>query len=1050
MDLQSLSAMVRHSGYLSLNATTNQIEIKGSNFFGKLAVWIRYKTSSSYRQAVMQAKASLVQAMKLDKTYQKYFETRLIGGNISFLEEDKPISTRAVRHFIDNVKEQADHFISAENASREQQFETAKSWLIELSACDGNAPAHEMLDQKIDAMLTERVTMVAGVEIKDIGRDGINKELYQTAINDKDGIATINNKEQAQAFADRVLTELLDQRIIKAQAAKQAMLKMQLSDAGLAQAMQQKIESEITALRIVNEEQLDTHINNLILEHSAEQFDSLVDKAHTKYGIDKQLLRALNLQHSLRDYLPRSANQRLSPDSAAQQAVELLNEQAQIKKTTVDGWISKLTGTDTTADNREQFAARMNQMFEEKIAHYPGLRKQNVLLYTINHEVNQAAHAAFNDLVALHSEEQASSLIDSFISAALDQRITRAGAQLQIRLKEELAEINMPEQTGAEILAEIDSMKITTPRQLKQRIANLVLEKTANDFDALLAEAAKKYKFNRAMLANPNTKTQLMQHLSARLMASEDYKELFAIPIRSEALQQLNQQRIDVVDSWVKRWSGLSDSASGEWFKTELSQVMAAETNTLLNDKVTTMQPEDIGHQIRADILNDRDDVAAIENEDDARDIVLHKLPAVVKQRVEQTRVQRQQKLYEHLMRAGLTITDHENLETAITKMQITTIPQLNRLIHNLVVKQIDSEFDGLVEQVKKGYQFNKALASLATIKAQIRSKLDEQDHLSLTPARARAVELLEQWLATKIDAWEAIVPSRFGSEDLLKELVLQEPYTTKHQIVELQQTIEQTLAEVYSKNAAAYEALGMDAHNMLPQLARMERGNTLLNNLTTLVQQAPKPDSVFADQSWSVNGSERAVRDYATNLTEPLMHSYRQVEQLKTQVPDAIYKGARQLVIEKGATWGADIIGNTNAMYADTLKNNAAAFYNLLASPMVAQQALGTRANRMPFTFNDLVEATIANKKDINKDRKRQKAIDQLLPDAQKSYLLETITQDLARERSRIMNSSIANDVLQRSALNLLRNASIDFENKKIAFQQPTTSASPAYETTV
>ena len=840
MDVHALSTILKSSkGYLSFNTSTQQIEIKGSHFLGKLVVWIRYKTSDSYRHAVEQAARQLVDTMALDTAYRTCFREKMSQGTPEFLKGKKPISARQVYGFILDIKSEA-----------------------------GESQTHS---------------------------------------------PAIDNSMEADAM---------------------------------------------------------------------------------------------------------------------------------LKDETAEKWISKLLGRDGSEDNRMKFNSRLNQMFEAKIENKPGLHKRNVRTDSIIEEIYQAA---LNNLSDISDEADADELIDTLLSSALDKYIAHAQIQLQERLQEHLSEINLPKQLHSEIETAIASMEIGDPYQLDQRIIALFLEKTDDSFDDLVRETAHKYRFEEDMLASPDIKEQLLQHLKSYLTEHAKDDKLSMTLTHSEAVKQLNRQRLDLVKTWVERWVDVSNRDGREFFKGELDKSLAAAGMEAISAK-------EFGAEVGREILENPKYVAAIESEDNAKAIILNELQVLLKPRIEQAHLEFQKKLHGRLQQANLPNAAHRHLDNRISKAQIKTMEQLNKEIKDLVVGQIDSEFESLFMQVKKGYRFEEEFASVSTLREQVRGKIVAQDAdkiISIGAVRKQAIELLEQWLSVKIEALRAIESSRF-SEVSLKKLVLQEPYMTKNQVEEFQQAIEQTLNAAYEKYANSYEAQFIEPQQLFSKLEDSEHRNALYDKLSTLVQEAVKPASMLDDEAWHANGIDALVREHIADVVRPTLHSYRQVEHLSGLVPDSIYREASKAVTDHRKIWGPDLIASINGLYINTLKDdNNAALYELLESPEIALQVLGVKSDQTPFTFKDLVESSIKKGSDVNNAKERHKAIDQLIPAEEKNYLLKGIENDLLQPRDGVISKTAAGRLFQESVLSALQNTKMDFERKEISFKQQAVHR-PHYETTV
>ena len=1047
MELQSLRQIVhRPNGFLGINASTNDIEIQNAHFFGKLVVWIRYKTSESYRRAIHQAKNKLVDAMVSDETYSKYFKEKISREIPEFLTRDKPISARDVHTFIVEVEHHASQAQSTEAAKRrDQRLSAAKDLIAKFSAHTGEDGDCQALDAKIDAILQRKTATEPGVDAANINREGIGEELYKGAIANEAKIIAIDDDQGMEAFVDSVLSDILEQRVGNAKEKLQSVLRERLSAAALPDDIRQTVEGAIRTSQIVDEKQLDKHVNNIILKLAAADFDGLLDQACRDYGFDKAAFESLDIKQSLPAYLLDRSDQRLSFTSVSQYAIDFFREQGQKKKAEAEMWIAKLSGTDGTLSSRKEFKSRLDKMFKLRIAREPGLNNFNVALYRIDETVRQAA---LNYSTEITTEEQANTLIDTLMSDALDKRVASAREGLQLILREELADIiGLSSQNRQAIEAKIDSVNIATRAELNQRVIALFLERIDDGFDDLVKEASKQYRFSKGMLAAPREKEQLLQHLKSDLTEHARYAGLSFASAQSKAVEQLNRQRLDLVNGWVKRWSDADGNDGPKLFRDELSKRQVPVG-------MKGFSAEELGAEVSQEVLGDPKEVAAIESEADAKAIVLNKLSALLKPRLEQARLESQEKLYQRVREAKLPEFDHKNLEDEIASFRITTMGQLDRAIKTSVVKQINSEFENLLQRVKDGYKFKEEVASLDMLKEQLHEKLVSQDMgeiVSVNAVRDQAISLLEQWLSAKEEALAAVTSSRFlGTEALLKKLVLQEPYMTKNQVEEFQQAIEQTLDEAYGKYAASDEARTMEPQQVFSRLEQPEHQEALYEKLTAVLRQTAKPASVFDGELWHATGIDVVAREHIADAVSPLLETSRHVDQLRSQVPNSVYQGARKAMIDQDMMWGNDFIAMINGTYIDTLKDNSdAELYALLESPEVAQREIGAKSDQTSFTFKDLVESAIKKEKNIRDEKKIHQAIDKLIPAEEKDYLFKSIENSLLQVRDKVMIKTAANELFQESAINALQNAKIDFERKRISFSRQTLPP-PHYETTV
>ncbi len=1051
MELKSLKQMVDNSsGFLGINRTTNEVEVQNAHFFGRLVVWIRYKTSSSYRRGITEAQNQIQEAMMSDSVYGQYFVNRISQTPPEYLALNKPISVRAIRTFIAEVEHHAEQVKRAEiaNVQRERKLSDLRERIGKLSACSGKDEDSRALEAKVDTMLKAKIVAEPGIDAADINREGIGEQLYKEVVADDAELLAITDERQMEPLVDKVLSDILDRRVGEAKGNLQSVLQKRLSEAALPPETRQTVEDAIHTSQIVDEAGLNAHINKIILQLHEKDFDGMLDSACTKYGFKKEIFNSHDIKQSLPAYLLGRADQRLSFASVPEHAMDFFREQGERKRAEAEVWIAKWIGTDGTPVAREKFKARLDKMFGDKIVDEPGLTSRNVLLYQVDEEINRAAT---DHLTEIATEARASELVNTLMSGVLDKRIAEARLKLQARLKERLSEFGgLPTQIHDEIETEIDGMNITTYPQLNERVINIFLQKIDGEFNDIVREISRKYGFSRHVLADSQTKAQLLKYLKGDLT---EYAEdrVFALTFtlaRSKAIEHLYRQRVDLVDAWVRRWSGVDGNPDGR-------KLLADELDKLqVSDNLKGISVENIGGEISREILGNPKDVAAIESEEDAKAILLNKLSNMLKPRIEQARLDSQTKLYRRAQEAKLPYDDYMNLENEIALSKITTMEQLNRVIEDAVIKEIDSEFDTLFKRVKDGYEFQEELASSAMIKAQVRQQLVKQttsETISVDTARNQAIELLERWLNAKAEALDAIKPSRLpGTETLLRNLVLQEPYMIKDQVEELQQAINRTMDDAYRKYADSDEAKTIEPKHVFSRLEQSKHRDTLIEKLSTMVKQTTKPASMFDNEAWHIDGMTTAVQAHIADVVRPRIEASRQVGQLRKQVPDSVYQTARTTLVEQDINWGDDFIATVNGSYINTLKDdNNAGLYALLQTPEVAQREIGTKSDQTPFTFKDLVESTLTKKKDIQKPKKIHQAIDKLVPLEAKNELLQGIENDLRQVRNRVIDQHAADQLFQACVIGMLQNAEINFEAKKLNFKQRLPTR-PHYETTV
>ena len=683
MELQSLKQMVNNSsGFLSINQTTKEIEVQDTHFFGRLVVWIRCKMSSSYRRAINEAQNKIQEAMMSDKVYGRYFVIKISQTSPDYLTLNKPISVRAVRTFIAEVEHHAEQVKNAEvtTAKREWKLSGLRSQISKLSAHTGKDEDKQALDAKVNIILRAKVAAEPGINITDINREGISEELYKEAMTDEAHLFSITDERQVEPWVYKLLSGILERRVGEAKENLQSILQKRLSEAALPSDVRQIVEHAIQTSQIVDEVGLDTHINKIILQLHQADFDGILDSASTKYGFKKEIFSAREMTQVLPKYLLQRANQRLSFASVAEHAMDFFRQQAERKKAEAEVWIAKLSGTDGTLAARDEFKARLDQMFSDKIVSEPGLKRSNVLLYQVDEEISRAAT---EHLTGIATEAQAGDLVNTLMSNVLDKRIAEARLKLQGRLKEHLAEISgLPEPVRSKIEADIGSMKIATVPQLSERVINIFLQKIDGEFNDIVKEVSRKHGFSQHVLADSQTKEQLLQDLKSHLTAhvKDELPPLTFTLARGKAVEHLYKQRIDLVGAWVERWTGVDGSIAGRRFLEDGLNKLQASNNL----KGVTI--ENIGDELSREILVDPRDVASIESEEDAKAIVLNKLSTLLKPRIEQARLESQEELYRRVRETDLPHDDNINLQDKIAMSEITTMEQLEQAIKDSVI----------------------------------------------------------------------------------------------------------------------------------------------------------------------------------------------------------------------------------------------------------------------------------------------------------------------------------------------------------------------------
>ncbi|MCY4305342.1 MAG: hypothetical protein OXC62_11305, partial [Aestuariivita sp.] len=586
------------------------------------------------------------------------------------------------RTFIAEVEHHAEQVKNAEvaTAKREWKLSGLRDQIGKLSARTGKDEDSQALDAKVNIILRAKVAAEPGINITDINQEGIGEELYKEAIADEAHLLSITDERQVEPWVYKVLSGILERRVGEAKGNLQSVLQKRLSEAALPSDMRQIVEHAIQTSQIVDEVGLDAHINKIILQLHQADFDGILDSASTKYGFKKEIFSAHEMTQVLPKYLLQRADQRLSFASVPEHAMDFFREQAERKKAEAEVWIAKWSGTDGTLVAQDEFKARLDQMFSDKISSEPGLKHANVLLYQVDEEISRAAT---EHLTAIATEAQASELVNTLMSNVLDKRIAEARLKLQNRLKEHLAEVGgLPAPVRSEIEADIGSMKIATVPQLSERVINIFLQKIDGEFNNIVKEVSRKHGFSQYVLADSQTKEQLLQDLKSDLTkhAKDELLPLTFTQARGKAVEHLYRQRIDLVGAWVERWTGVDRSIAGRRFLEDGLNKLRVPNN------LKGITAENIGGELSREIMADPRDVASIESEEDAKAIVLNKLSTLLKPRIEQARLEFQEKLYQRVREAKLPQEDNINLQDKIAMSEITTMEQLEQAIRDTAI----------------------------------------------------------------------------------------------------------------------------------------------------------------------------------------------------------------------------------------------------------------------------------------------------------------------------------------------------------------------------
>ena len=514
--------------------------------------------------------------------------------------------------------------------------------------------------------------------------------------------------------------------------------------------------------------------------------------------------------------------------------------------------------------------------------------------------------------------------------------------------------------------------------------------------------------------------------------------------------------KIDRAQGWVDWYSGKVETmTSGENFKERTDAMIAEKIKGQRGISAADVDVKDLSEEVNSQAREDIDQIETIAGMRDnqqaqhAQNHVDKILSEVLDRRVSESRIKLHDDLSRQLDSSGLDGEVKQAMVSEIDDATIATADELKTRVNEAVVKQMGSEFDGLLKKVGEEHNFNEQLTRLPEVKEQLLAELAEQNEdrmLSVADARKQATGLLGQWISAKQEAIDTLQPSQYtGVDSLLKKLVLQDPHIGKPQIEAIQRDMEQTLDEIYNKDAAACEALGMDKGKILSKIHQIVHREAMLADLKELSKQSPKPDSVFEGGNWEVAGVKAMMRGYAKEIIMPLIKSHDQVSELKGKIPDHI----QQILLDrirKGDEWGPEFISIANQLNIDTLtENNHQELYRVLQTPEVAQKRIGSKDDLTHFTLDDLFGVMVPAK-DIDNPEKRRQAIDKLISPTARDQLVDKLETQLGKVKSRVMDEKDVTALFQRGALDFLRDLKINFEHRVATDQMESQTPSNVY----
>ena len=322
MDIITLQALADQigtaNGYISTNRSGEQLEVKGSNFLGKMVVWVRFKLNQNYKEAALTAKRKVMLSLLSDEKYGDDFQRKInpLDPQGKFFYEAKPLSARKVYRFIENVRNEAT-----------QRVASAKDWVDRWSDKVSTMTSRENFQARTEAMLEEKIKDVRGIGIEDLDLKDLSDTVNKEALSDNAAMRRITGKEDAKEHVDKVLSGVLDQRIAAARLKLQDKLKQELAGVGLADGVEQSITSEIADTTIVTMDELKSRVKEEVLKQIGYEFDDLLKEARSKHNFNEHLAQLPEVKEQLQMKLTQqNQDQMLLLGDVRKQAMQLLDQ----------------------------------------------------------------------------------------------------------------------------------------------------------------------------------------------------------------------------------------------------------------------------------------------------------------------------------------------------------------------------------------------------------------------------------------------------------------------------------------------------------------------------------------------------------------------------------------------------------------------------------------------------------------------------------------------------------------------------------------------------
>ena len=333
VNLHDLSTIVNKSGgYLSVDRRSGDLQTKGSSFFGSLVVWIRFKTSASFRNAVTDARHKVMVSMLSDRVYGDDFRKKIesLDKRNGLFSANKPLSARKVRRFINDVTQgirQETRHSTDQTPRRQSGDEESRVSMVNWMCGKGDTiTSRETFDDHLHIMLAEKLRAERGIQVAELDLKSISDEVNQTALDDAEGMATVSSGAQAKAHIGKAMSRVLDRRIANLRSQTRAKLRDRLSVSGLPEEHKRKVNVEIGSSKIATMDELDRYVNELVLQQMDEEFAALVEGARTKHNFHDELAQLPEVKKQLTEQLLRQNEDRmLSLEVVRDKAEQLLN-----------------------------------------------------------------------------------------------------------------------------------------------------------------------------------------------------------------------------------------------------------------------------------------------------------------------------------------------------------------------------------------------------------------------------------------------------------------------------------------------------------------------------------------------------------------------------------------------------------------------------------------------------------------------------------------------------------------------------------------------------